>query len=97
MGLIEDHRSVIRQHRAIHSIAQIQISKEEMMIYHNDIRLLSAVSHAGDEARVKLRTLLAQATLGACVDVTPERERLWQTRKLSAITNLCFARPLNDF
>src|SRR6185436_17994458 len=97
MGLIEDHRSVIRQHRAVHSIAQIQIGKEKMMIYDNDIRLLSAIPHTGDEARVKLGTLLAQATLRACVDVTPERERLWQTSKLSAITDLCFARPLANF
>src|SRR6188474_350264 len=97
MGLIEDHRSVIRQHRAVHSIAQIQIGKEEMMIYDNDIRLLSAIPHAGNEARVKLGTLLAQATLRACVDVTPERKPLRQTRKLSSITNLCIPGPLTDF
>ncbi len=45
-----------------------------MMIDDDDVCLLRAITHARDEAGVEVRALLAQAGLGARIDVTPEGE-----------------------
>ena len=66
------------------------------MIDDDDFGFLRSTPHAGDEARIEVRTLLAQAGFGTSVDVAPERERLGKIRELGAIAGFTLSRPVTD-
>jgi hypothetical protein len=61
-----------------------------MMIDNDDVGFLRTAAHAGDEALVVVRTLLAETGFGARIDVTPEGKRLRQIGKLSPIASFTF-------
>src|SRR6266404_3065889 len=97
MCLVQNNGRVIRQHRAICTITQSKIGKEEVMIYNDDISIDRALAHPGDEARLEVRALLTETSIGARVDMPPERKILRKIRKLGSVARFCFGAPTKDF
>ncbi len=104
MRLVENHRAIIwndaagfappryTNRPALHG----QIREEQVVIDDNDVALLRALVHGGNEAALKLRTLLAGAEIAARVDLSPSGARFGQRLDLGAVAGLGGLLPLAD-
>src|SRR5258708_4052843 len=97
MRLIENYRRVIRQHRTVRAIAQRQVGKKQMMIDDDDVGVDGPLTHARDKARLEIRALLTQTSIGARIDVPPERKVFRKSVEFCSIARLCFGDPAKDF
>src|SRR5258706_6639363 len=97
MRLVQNYCRIIRQHRAIRSIAEGQIRKKQMMVHDDDVRIDGPLAHAGNKARLEIRALLTQTSIRTRVDVTPEREVLRKVCQLSSIAGVGLRDPAKYF
>src|ERR1700721_114630 len=65
-----------------------EVCKKQMMIDYNDVALRGFATHLGDEAAVVFFALLAEASIGARIELVPERARLGQFGEFGAIAGL---------
>src|SRR2546421_9485767 len=97
MRLVENHRRVVRKHRAVSAVTQSQVRKEEVMIHDDYVRIDRPLPHARDEARIEVRTFLAQTGIRPRIDVPPERKILRQVRKFSPVARFGAGDPVKYF
>ncbi len=70
--LIENDRSVIRQHWAIITVTQSKVGKKQVVVDNYYVGFPRAVAHSRDEARIEVRALLSKASIRTSIDVPPE-------------------------
>ena len=97
VSFVQDHCRVIRQHAPIRTVAQCEVGEKQVMVHDDDISLGGAITHARDEARIKVRTLLSRASFGAGIDMSPEGKVFRQVSQFRPITCLSCPGPMGDF
>ncbi|MEJ7603933.1 MAG: hypothetical protein WKG01_38995 [Kofleriaceae bacterium] len=96
VGLVEDHRVVLRQHaRAGMCSPQRAIREVEVVIDQHELRLLGEPPRLGDEAALEVRTPRADPGIRRRGHAAPQRRILGEPLDLCAITARV-ARPVNQ-
>src|SRR5436853_7314688 len=96
MCFIQNHRRIVRQNRTVSAVAQREVSEEQVMIYHDDVRIDRPLTHTRRKARLEVRTLLAQASIRTGVDMPPERKILRKIRQLCTIARIRLSNPTKN-
>ena len=95
----DDHRCLgqnARIGRVRGLLLDAQIGEEEMVVDDDDVRLKRLASHVGDEASLPIRAALAQAGLGASIELAPQRGRLRERVDLGTVPGLGRLLPFGD-
>ena len=98
--LIENHSCGFRQNARVRRPVGLQldgeIGKKQVMVDDDDVALHRLAAHFGDEAALKLAALLANASVGARVELVPEQAGLGQFRQLGAVAGSSRLLPGGD-
>ena len=92
MRFVEDDRANLRQNTRIRRVVGLlldrEIGEKQMVIDDDDVALHCPAVHFRDETFIPRAALLANASVGACVDLVPERAGLGQFREFRPVSGL---------
>ena len=96
VGLVEHHRAVFGDDAGELPLLHGQVGEEEVVVDDDDVALMRALVHAGEEAALELRALLAGAHLAPRVHLGPRRGAFGQGPDLGAVAGFGGLLPLAD-
>ena len=100
VAFVEDHRADLGQNAGIGRVLGLlldgEIGEEQMMIDDDDVALHRLAPHFGDEAFVPGAAFLAEAGVGARVELVPERAGFGQRREFGTVAGLRHLLPGGD-
>ena len=96
MRLVEDDRVRRRQQLGHAGVAQHHIGEEQMVIHHDDVRLLRFLARLHHEAFLVMRTFLAEAVIARGRDHRPDGRILGHAREFGLVAGARDLRETDD-
>ncbi len=96
MRFVDDRAAAFRNHFAVRALPYRSVGAEQVMIHHDEVRLLGARAHPRHEAVGISRAFRPNAILRSRGDFIPERQVFGQVHDLGAIAGVGPFRPFLD-
>ena len=88
VGLVQDDRVVVGDHRAVAAVLDREVGAEQVVVDHDEVRLQRALPHARHPAGIEVGAGLADAVLAGRGDLAPEVGTVGQVFDLAAVARL---------